>query len=373
MKFRLQCRTVMLTYKSHIPAGKFETFKGVHKIWHEIGDTGYKHTHALLYYRKKFDTKSEKYFDIEDIHPNIKKVLTKIHWDNCKNYDLADKKKGSKFTIVKDTLTGNEQMWKGETRETIQSHTRWRDVINDTSIEESVQKHLQWAKECFKCKTKFNALGDPSKLTLRKWQKNIMSKLLSQNDREIIWVCDRDGAKGKSWLTDYILDNYDSIMFNSGKVADMAKAFDNEEIVVFDLPKSADAEFTPYRAMEMFKDGRIFSPKYDSGMKRFKKCKVIVFSNEMPNQKKLIEDRWNIIDISKKVESGQKVPPTSLNIKGEVKIHKKVKNLKNLKKGKKKGKIKIAKITKSEMLARVMKWNKKNHSKYDYILDDDTG
>lgn len=310
MKFRLNCRTILLTYKGHILPQNFDKFKGFHKICWETGETGYKHTHALMYYRKKYDTKDQRYFDLGNAHPNIKKILTKTHWANAKDYLSKDNK------VIKDTLTGNEYLWNGEARDAIQQHNKWRDVINDESLEDITMKHLQWAKECYKYKPKFNALGDASKLVFRKWQKVICQKLWTQNDRQILWVCGSKGAEGKSWLTDYLLDQHDAIMFNSGKVSDMAKAFEGEKIVIFDLPKSSDPDFTPYRAMEMFKDGRIFSPKYDSGMKRFKKCKVIVFSNELPNKKKLIADRWDIFDLAKK---SKKVPTGSLNIKGEPK------------------------------------------------------
>lgn len=345
-KFRLNCRTLILTYKDHIEAKNFDKFKGHHKVWHEVGETGYKHTHALFYSRKAYDTKNVNYFDIDEIHPNIKKILTKTHWLNCINYDKATKKQGSKFTTVKDTLTGNEYTWNGEARDAIQAHKRWRDVVNDSSLEEIVKKHLHWAKECFNCKPRFNMLGDINKLVLKDWQKDVLNQLENQNDRQIIWVYDKIGGKGKSWLTDYLLDNFDSIMFNSGRISDMAQAFDNEEMVIFDLPRSADIDFTPYRAMEMFKDGRIFSPKYGSCMKRFKKCKVIVFSNEMPDQDRLTSDRWNIIDLEKggfpDVET--KVPTVSLNINEKPKESKKSKDKYIRSKSGKK--IKISKIKK---------------------------
>lgn len=325
-KFRLNCRSLILTYKSHIDASKFEKFKGFHKIWHELGETGYKHTHCVFYYRKAYDTKNERYFDIGDIHPNIKKILTKTHWKNCVNYDKASKKEGSKFTTVKDTLSGNEFLWNGEARDAIQAHKRWSDVINDSSLEGIVQQHFRWARACFDAKPKFNALGPKDKLTLRPWQKNVLQQLEEQNDRQILWVYDKHGAKGKSWLTDYLLDNYDATMFNSGKIADIARAFQYEEIAIFDLPKSADKDFTPYRAMEMLKDGRIFSPKYESGLKRFKRCKVIVFSNELPDKTKLIADRWNIIDLGDGTAKKNEVPTASLNINEKPKLKAKKKS-----------------------------------------------
>ena len=61
-KFRLSARRILLTYKSHLTGDKFDKFAGFHRVWHETGDTGYKHTHYICYNRKKFETRSEKFF-----------------------------------------------------------------------------------------------------------------------------------------------------------------------------------------------------------------------------------------------------------------------------------------------------------------------
>jgi hypothetical protein len=50
--------------------------------------------------------------------------------------------------------------------------------------------------------------------------------------------------------------------------------------------------------MEDFKNGMIFSTKYESKAKVFKKPHLIVFSNFMPNMEALSKDRWEIRQLS---------------------------------------------------------------------------
>ena len=55
--------------------------------------------------------------------------------------------------------------------------------------------------------------------------------------------------------------------------------------------------------MESFKNGRFFSPKYGSCLKRFKPPHVVVFANYMPDLEKLSMDRWDIMDLDNKTLS----------------------------------------------------------------------
>lgn len=291
--FKLNQKALMLTYKGHIALDKFVFLqkKNTHKLIYEKGNTDYLHCHLIVMFDKPIRTNNPRYFDIGKIHCNIKPVKTKNHWLNCVDYDEADKKKGSaKFTVPSNTLTGNEYEWLGTVRTLIQEKTSWCDVINDTYLEKYIKKYLRWARECFDCKPTPNL---SEHIKLRNWQHEEVKALENQNRRNVRWVYDLKGGVGKSVLADYLIDYKKAFFCDGGKLADIAYAYQNQEYVVFDLPRTSE-DFTPYKAMECFKNGRLFSPKYTSCLKRFKPCKVIVFANYPPDRSKLSDDRWSI-------------------------------------------------------------------------------
>lgn len=306
--FRINCKGLFLTYKGFIDYATFKQSiktkkKYDIKLCWEIGATGYKHSHIILYFPKKIDTRNCRFFDIGEVHPNIKKIMSEQHFNNLLKYT-------DKFDQVKvNNLDINSYRWNGTLRSQIQQKKCWRDVINDDDISQSITKILPWAKEVFNCKPQL----DCSKgAILKPWQKTALDILLEQNDRKILWIYDKKGNSGKSFLTNYIIDKFDAFFCNGGKLADIAYAYDHQEYCVFDLPRS-QGDFLPYKCMECFKDGRIFSSKYMSCMKRFDPCKVIVFSNDPPDTSKVSLDRWNILEIC-----NDQLTPRPLNIKVEV-------------------------------------------------------
>lgn len=139
-----------------------------------------------------------------------------------------------------------------------------------------------------------------SKVTLRKWQEDALEHLDAQNERKVTWVVDRVGGKGKTFLAKK-LSTEGAFYVNGGKASDIAYAYNYEKTVVFDLTRQ-QSEFVNYNTIESFKNGMLFSPKYDSQMKVFPSCKVIVFSNYMPELNKLSADRWDIMDLNERVE-----------------------------------------------------------------------
>lgn len=310
-KFNFDGKAVILTYKGHIDIKKFKFLnknKNTHKLIWEIGESDYKHSHLIVMFIKRLHTRDCRFFDVDKIHPNIKHIKSKEHWENASKYEQANKKKGFKttYTIKSDTLTGNEYEWLGSIRTLIQAHKRWQDVINDDYLTKYVMKYMKWSRECFDCKPIPNLSED---IILRNWQREEVELLEAQDRRKIRWVYGKTGNEGKSVLTDWLIDNKQAICFDGGKMCDIAYAYQNEETVVFDLPRMSQ-DFCPYKAMECFKNGRMFSPKYTSCMKRFKPAQVIVFANYLPDTTKLSKDRWDIIDLDKKL--GERV----LNING---------------------------------------------------------
>lgn len=300
INFRLRGRFFHLTYKEWhcvdcIKALLNHSLKRREyfiKVAHETNDKehDYYHTHVLLFVVKSIDKKNPRCFDIDDVHPHIKKVNTSEYYSNV--YKYLDKE-----NCVLDELNGEEYPTDGmsDLKRIIQSYDCWADVINDESIAKQLQRVLQWAKEIFAHRPRKNYSKE---IILRPWQLKVVDLLLEQDNRKVLWIYDQIGGNGKSVLTNWLIDGTVGAFFcNGGKIGDIAYAYQNEPVVVFDLPRSSE-EFTPYRAMECLKDGRFFSPKYQSCRKRFKPAKVVVFANFRPVRSKMSDNRWVIYDLT---------------------------------------------------------------------------
>jgi len=133
---------------------------------------------------------------------------------------------------------------------------------------------------------------------LRQWQE-ILQNDLSQppTSRTIIFVIDYDGNAGKSWFADwYVANNIQCQIINPGKKADMTFALKEETTTLFiDCPRSKQGDLLQYDFLEDVKNGRVFSTKYESGMKYLMPCHVVVMMNEEPDLTKLSRDRYKLI------------------------------------------------------------------------------
>lgn len=138
-------------------------------------------------------------------------------------------------------------------------------------------------------------------MTLRDWQENAVEKLLRQDNREVLWVLDATGNSGKSFLASWLGCIKGAFEVTSGQTKDIAYAYEMQRIVVFDFSRQKE-EYVNYGVIEGFKNGVLFSPKYESRTLRFKPAKVIVFSNWEPNYKMLSKDRWNVMTLSKETK-----------------------------------------------------------------------
>lgn len=131
---------------------------------------------------------------------------------------------------------------------------------------------------------------------LRPWQQDCLDKLRAQDDRTVLWIWEPEGGCGKTFMAKWLYVMESAFYCEGGKKADIAYAYKYEETVVFDLSRQVE-EFVNYGVIESFKNGLIFSAKYESAMKVFKGCRVVVFSNWAPDRTKLSEDRWEVIEL----------------------------------------------------------------------------
>lgn len=138
----------------------------------------------------------------------------------------------------------------------------------------------------------------------REWQALLANRLDEDaEDRKIIWVIDPVGGIGKSWFVRWYLSTTEDSQFLSvGKRDDIAYAVDeSKRVFLFDLPRDT-MQFLQYPVLEALKNRLLMSTKYNSTVKILPKTPhVVVFSNEMPDESKMTEDRfeyWETQDVN---------------------------------------------------------------------------
>lgn len=149
----------------------------------------------------------------------------------------------------------------------------------------------------------------------RPWQQMVVDHLKEQDDRTITWVYDILGNAGKSWLAKWLVQAGSTMLVRGGKTVDLAYAYDYQETVVFDFTRQQESTVN-YGIIESFKDGYLFSAKYQSCEKWFEPCRVLCLSNWRPDLKMLSEDRWDIINLNDDLETGAKesIENTDVNV-----------------------------------------------------------
>lgn len=134
---------------------------------------------------------------------------------------------------------------------------------------------------------------------LRDWQAQLEEILRAppDDDRKILFYVDENGGTGKSFFVRYYLSKYDDgQMFGIAKRDDLAHAVDvTKKVFLINVPRTS-MEYLSYSFLEQLKDRLLFSPKYDSRMKKMLyKTHVVVFCNEYPDMTKLSGDRYEVI------------------------------------------------------------------------------
>lgn len=130
---------------------------------------------------------------------------------------------------------------------------------------------------------------------LNKWQEEWMTYIHNQNDRQITWVNDSQGGKGKTFFSKYLIAKEKAIRFTNGRTADITAAYNYEPIVIFDFARSCEERIN-YQIIEDLKNGMLFNSKYKSHTKYFAPPKVIIMANFAPQKDKLSQDRWVILE-----------------------------------------------------------------------------
>lgn len=137
------------------------------------------------------------------------------------------------------------------------------------------------------------------KYNLWEWQRKLWEELRREaDDRKIVFIVDKKGGKGKTYFCNWLYNQLGEKVqvMKPGKTADMAFHYNelSTKVFILDAPRSKQNEYLQYDFLENVKDGRLFSPKYESKMKVFKSPHVVVMMNEEPDMTKLSRDRYDI-------------------------------------------------------------------------------
>lgn len=132
----------------------------------------------------------------------------------------------------------------------------------------------------------------------RPWQAKVIELVQSEPDpRQVFWFYDPVGGHGKSLLAKHLVQQYGAFYCRGGKSTDIAHVYSYQRIVIVDYVRES-AEYVQYGMLEQFKDGMIWSPKFDSCVKVCAVPHVIVFANFEPDMSKMSADRWNLTQLS---------------------------------------------------------------------------
>lgn len=253
----------------------------------EVGSEGTPHLQIFIYW------KNEREFNA------IKKLSPRAHWER--------KIQNSTFLQAAAYCKKENNFWEFGNLPKDPTVNKWQEIDAD------IKAGMPWAEltskyteEAIKyvggLRNHYETHRPQHKYELpeprRPFQQEIITYIEGPvDDRKILWICDPPGNAGKSKLADHLMSNSNVKVFANGKTADIAMAW-NGEHVVFDFSRTQQ-EHINYGVLEDLKNGRIFSPKYQSCVKFFKPIHLVVFANFNPEISKMSLDRWDIRSITK--------------------------------------------------------------------------
>ena len=168
--------------------------------------------------------------------------------------------------------------------ELIGSWARYRNACHSLAT----QTHRQNEGPLTKAKIK--------EMTFKPWQYILMRKLqTTPHDRKIYWYWDHKGGEGKTTFNKYLEWYHNAYSIEGGRDHSIMYNYMGQRIVIFDIRKVQEHR---YALIETFKDGKIYSDRYEGKRLIVDPPHVIVFANTQPDLDKLSADRWRVIDMN---------------------------------------------------------------------------
>lgn len=318
-RFRLQGKKFFLTYPQCDTTKEqamdnvkeyFKDDKGIYVVAHEKHEDGGNHLHIYVEITNKHTITNPNAFDVLGCkHGNYKtigvaredrlRVLRYVIKDDDYIEMNIDTKK-----VIKDMsnpkTSNTKSVNQGEAKivtDKIMSGTEYDDILKEhpTYCLNNGRKIKEFMAD-WRNRKEYD--DDDLPQELYKWQQDLIDYIQDKPDpRKVKWIVDEVGNTGKSTMRNLLVKKYNAF-YATGKCQDMYYAYNKQPIVIFDIPRTQEGHVN-YTAIEEFKGGMVFSTKYESRAKIFKKPHVIVFSNFEPDYEAMSMDRWDVQVITK--------------------------------------------------------------------------
>jgi hypothetical protein len=175
----------------------------------------------------------------------------------------------------------------------------WRKRGGSYKVYNKVEKQYNFNKYCDKKQTQ---IEKAKAIIWKEWQQTVINYLKAPiHPREILVVIDRNGNSGKSFLMKNfkIINEETTCNLTNGKTRDLMHIISKKpqvENILVNLPRSGHKNIN-YTALEQAKDGDFCTTKYDGKEVDGDPCRMVIFTNESLDWKKMSQDRWSIMTI----------------------------------------------------------------------------
>lgn len=237
----------------------------------------------------------KRYGTVEQARDYCKELKNGV-WHNYEEYgEITIKEQGKRTDLIELT----EQLKQGE---------RLHDIILNNDDNNQKLLALKYYKplkiierEIRQDIIKNQLKDDYTNIQWKQWQQDILDLLDQTPDtRKIHWVYDKEGNKGKSYLSKYLQIHKDVYYITGGKQNDILYGYNNQSIIIYDLARTyADNMEHIYTTIENFKNGMYLSTKYETEQRIFKIPHIIIMANFKPDEGKLSNDRWDFKDLDR--------------------------------------------------------------------------
>lgn len=256
-------------------------------------DTGRPHWQSHVEFKKK-----KTYSGVRKFYPYLATNALSVVRDV--NKSIAYCKKDGEFVEHGSKPTSGQRSDLVLVKNRLIAGEKLSDLALDDECAEVVARHMTYFRSIASSINTGKGLSalktQLAGVSLRPWQQSLVDIVSAQPDpRHVHWFWDSTGNVGKSFMASYLSVFHGAAVFSGGKVSDIAHAYNMEPVVIFDLSRTQEDHLAAvYSSLESFKNGRFFSPKYESQVKLFPVPHVVCFANYEPDKTKLSLDRWKV-------------------------------------------------------------------------------